>query len=157
MAPTTRPRKTKFTVERANATLPLVRVITRDLVELSREVSDRQQRLDHLTKGREMDSGDLYDDELRHVRRELENDKRRLEEFAAELGQLGVQLKSAVDGVVDFPSTMEGRAICLCWQMGEPEVLYWHEVNAGFAGRQLLVAGSIVGEDDSAGDTKLKA
>ena len=57
-------QKKQFSVEEANAMLPLVGAIARDLVDLSREVAERQERIDHLTTGREMESGDPYEDEL---------------------------------------------------------------------------------------------
>jgi hypothetical protein len=42
------------------------------------------------------------------------------------------------DGLCDFYSVMDGREVFLCWRLGEPEVSYWHELDAGFAGRQPL-------------------
>ena len=33
---------------------------------------------------------------------------------------------------------MDGREVYLCWRLGEPEVLHWHELNAGVAGRKTL-------------------
>ena len=39
-------------------------------------------------------------------------------------------------GLLDFPTTLDGRVVYLCWQRGEPEVSYWHEIDGGFAGRR---------------------
>jgi len=39
---------------------------------------------------------------------------------------------------VDFPCWMDEREVYLCWKLDEPEVSHWHEVDAGFAGRQKL-------------------
>jgi len=39
---------------------------------------------------------------------------------------------------VDFPGQIDGRDVYYCWKLGEPSVLYWHEVDAGFVGRQRL-------------------
>ena len=58
-----------------------------------------------------------------------------------ELQRLGVEPKSATDGLVDFPSIVDGRMVYLCWRLGEPEVLYWHELDAGYRGRQSLAIG----------------
>ncbi len=149
--------KKQFTVEQANAMLPLVRAITRDLVALSRDVRDRQERIDHLTSGREMEAGDPYEDELSQVKMELEKDRRRLREYAAELEQLGVVVRSATEGVVDFPSRLEGRRVSLCWMIGEPEVLHWHEVDGGFDDRQLLAAASMAGEENADNGSELEA
>ena len=39
-------------------------------------------------------------------------------------------------GLLDFPTTLDGRVVYLCWKRGEPKVSHWHEINRGFAGRQ---------------------
>ena len=41
-------------------------------------------------------------------------------------------------GLVDFPTTLDGRWVYLCWQEDEPEVAYWHELSGGYAGRRLI-------------------
>ncbi len=132
-----------FTIEQANATLPLVRAITADLSTLAREVMERRHRLALLTAGRDLKAGDPYVEELAQTEADLEKDTVRLQGYVEELRELGVEAKGAVDGLVDFPSLMDGKIVYLCWRLGEPEVLHWHELEAGFAGRQPLTAGSI--------------
>lgn len=139
---TNQPRRL-FTVEQANAALPLVRAIAADLSQLSREVIDRRERLAHLRGGRELKSYGPYSEELAQVEEELARDGQRLQEYVEELRQLGVEPKNGPEGLVDFPGEMDGRLVWLCWKLGEPEVLYWHELEAGFSGRQPLVAGSV--------------
>jgi hypothetical protein len=142
-----------FTVEEANACLPLVRVIVADLMQLSRELIDRRRRLDQLTAGRELDKGDVYGDELAQVEDELSKDAERLQGFQDEITQLGAEPKDPVEGLVDFPAILERRFVYLCWKYDEPEVLHWHELEAGFAGRQPLTATSIAdGGDTEHGD-----
>ena len=59
--------------------------------------------------------------------------------ITTELHELGVQLKDYSRGLIDFPSMREGRIVLLCWQLGEDEKIeWWHEIEAGFAGRQPL-------------------
>jgi hypothetical protein len=146
-------RPTKlFTIQQANAALPLVRAITGDIVRLSREILERRARLSHLTSGRSGEVRDVYSEELSHVEDELEKENRRLQEYVGELRQLGVELKGAPDGLVDFPAQMDGRIVYLCWKYNEPEVLYWHELEAGFAGRQALTADSGYHPEGSSGD-----
>ncbi len=146
--------KKLFTVEQANAVLPLVRAIVSDLVELSREVLDRKQRLALLTAGRgDKSPSDVYTEELDQIEEELEKDNERLQSYVNELYELGVEPKSGSEGLVDFPSFMDGRIVYLCWRLGEPEVLHWHELDAGFMGRQSLVAGSIASDEvDNGGE-----
>lgn len=128
-----------FSLDEANASLPLVRAIVTDLVRLSRDVAERRQRLALLLDGREPIQGnDPYHEELLHIEKDLEKDRQQLREYANELLQLGVEPKSATQGLVDFPTIMNGRVVYLCWQLGEPEIICWHETNVGFAGRQRL-------------------
>ena len=62
-----------------------------------------------------------------------------LTQSIAELEAMGVQLKDFERGLVDFPSLRDGRVVLLCWQMGEGDELeWWHDVDAGFAGRTPL-------------------
>ena len=141
-----------FTVEQANATLPLVRAICTDLAQLARDVMERRHRLALLTAGRELKTGDPYSDELANMESELERDALRLQGYVEELRELGVEPKGALEGLVDFPAEMDGRVVNLCWRLGEPEVLYWHDLDSGFSGRQPLTAGSVAegfGDDDS--------
>ena len=128
----------QFTVEQANAALPLVRAIVEDVVALSHEIVERRERLALLRGNRSTDARDPYSEELRQVDRDLERDRTRLYEYAGELRDLGVELKDAVAGLVDFPSLVDGRAAYLCWKLGEPEVGHWHEIDAGFSGRRAI-------------------
>ena len=127
-----------FTVEDANSCLPLVRLIASDIVSLSRELIDRRRRLRMIKAGREVDAGDFYGDEVDQIEELLEKDEQRLKEFVDEISALGAEPKGLLEGLVDFPAIMDGRLIYLCWKFDEPKVLYWHELEAGFAGRQPL-------------------
>ncbi|HTQ40718.1 MAG TPA: DUF2203 domain-containing protein, partial [Pirellulales bacterium] len=129
-----------FTVEQANAMLPLVRAIVKDLADLSRDVIDRRERLAHLLAGHNGQSTDVYSEELTQIEEELEKDGRRLREYVEELIKLGLEPKNGQEGLVDFPTLIDGREAYLCWKLDEPEVLYWHDLDAGFAGRQPLTA-----------------
>ncbi|MGQ9576436.1 MAG: DUF2203 domain-containing protein [Thermoguttaceae bacterium] len=130
-----------FTVEQANAALPLVRAIVGDLVRLARDVWERRQRLDWLGTERVERPNDPYYEELLQMEEDLDRDSRQLQEYVGELRQLGVEPKSAMEGLVDFPAVRDGRRVYLCWKLGEPEVLFWHELEAGYRGRQPLAAG----------------
>ncbi len=140
-----------FTVEEANARLPLVRVIVSDLMQLAAELSDRRERLSQLSRKPTGGSSDVYQAEVEQVEQELEKESERLTGYLRELLELGVEPKSAMAGLVDFPAIVDGKLAYLCWKHGEPEVLYWHEIDAGFAGRQSLTADSITGSDHSDG------
>ena len=61
----------------------------------------------------------------------------RLKAIAA-LNGLGISLKGALEGLVDFPSYRNGEAIELCWKLGEEKVEHWHRIGEGYAGRKRI-------------------
>jgi hypothetical protein len=136
-----------FTIEEANKSLPLVKMIVGDIVRQYRVVEDLQQRLSMVSRERRRPSTDFYSEELAQSQAELEAEESKLSTYIEELKRLGVEFKGP-DGLCDFYSIMDGREVFLCWRLGEPEVLYWHDLDAGFAGRQSLagLAGSSSGE-----------
>ena len=75
---------------------------------------------------------------------ELEIRLHRLHELIEELTQIGCELKDCSMGLIDYVGRHQGRDILLCWKLGEDSIRYWHELHAGFAGRQPV---SILEED----------
>jgi hypothetical protein len=130
--------KKRFTPEQANAALPLVKVIVQDISNLARSLRDRQERITRLDGGKRGGLADAYREELQQVQAELERDDERMQEYLRELTELGIELKDPFSGLIDFPAWMNGHEVYLCWRLGEPEVAFWHELDAGFAGRQKL-------------------
>jgi hypothetical protein len=137
--------KKYYTIEEANHALPLVRVIVADIVRQYRDISERKERLDQIqrsrgSKGRP--ANDPYSEEVAQVEQDLEKEIAVLQEYVEELEKLGVEIKDLGRGLVDFRAMMEGREVYLCWLLGEEEITHWHELDAGFSGRQSLLAGS---------------
>jgi hypothetical protein len=62
----------------------------------------------------------------------------RLDELIHSLQATGVVIKDINTGLLDFPAMKEGREVYLCWQHGEGEISFWHEIDAGFAGRRSI-------------------
>ena len=60
------------------------------------------------------------------------------QEILDRIAARGCHLKGLDPGLVDFPHLREGREVYLCWRMGEAQIRYWHEIEAGFDGRQAL-------------------
>jgi hypothetical protein len=66
----------------------------------------------------------------------LESAMTKLEDFVDELTEIGCELKDYQTGLIDFTGRHKGHDVCLCWKLGEEKVGFWHECDAGFAGRQ---------------------
>ena len=122
-----------FSLEEANALLPTVRRIVRDIRRAHADLLTKQEASKLAAEGAEAGGGFMRDG-VRYVRSLV-----RLGEGAGELEALGVQLKDFARGLVDFPSMRDGRVILLCWELGEGDhIEWWHEVEAGYTGRQPL-------------------
>jgi hypothetical protein len=61
-----------------------------------------------------------------------------LQSALRELQEMEIVLRDLDRGLVDFPAVREDREIYLCWEEGEEEIGFWHELDAGHAGRQPL-------------------
>jgi hypothetical protein len=128
--------KTTFTVDAANRTLPLVRRIVEDVVRQHRVWREKILELDLVSSsGR---PGDTVE-RTQKLEREAQQLAREIDSYQRELMELGIQLKDRRLGLVDFPSEVNGQSALLCWRLGETEVQYWHDEEAGYAGRQPLM------------------
>lgn len=126
-----------FTVAQANRTLPLVRRIVLDIVDGHRAWSRAVRAYEGAATWARADSPA---DELGALEAEVRRIATEIDGYLGELRELGVEFKGFDLGLVDFPGERDGRPICLCWKLGEDEVLYWHETSDGFAGRQPIEA-----------------
>ena len=63
---------------------------------------------------------------------------RESEQVLRAIHNLDCVVKNVDQGLVDFPALRDGQEVYLCWYMSEPEVGWWHELDAGFSGRQPL-------------------
>ena len=122
-----------FTIQEANALLPNVKTIVANIQRAHRNVAQYRDEVKDASEAAEKGGGGISTG-LAYARALTE-----LTTQIAELEALGVQLKDFERGLVDFPSLRDGRVVLLCWQMGEGDELeWWHDVDAGFAGRTPL-------------------
>jgi hypothetical protein len=104
-------------------------------------VANGQRALERLRAG----NGDIRsaDGQLRaDVARERDAIRAALARMEAAVRQIdawGVTLRDIGAGLVDFPALASGRPIWLCWKLGEGDIAWWHELDAGIAGRRALI------------------
>ena len=118
--------KKYFTVDEANRSLTYVSRIVDDIRECYHRAVEIRQQAEQTSP----------DDIPEPQRSEYERIIDRLNDLIDELQQAGVELKDIEMGLLDFPAIHDGREIYLCWHLGEEKVRAWHEIDAGFAGRQ---------------------
>jgi hypothetical protein len=122
-----------FTVEEANDLLPRIRPKLEKIKFRYEKIASYREPVKAAAKAAESGGGGMKN-ASHYVKSLYEVGK-----LTTELHNLGIELKDYSRGLIDFPSLKDGRVILLCWQLGEDEKIeWWHEIEAGFAGRQPL-------------------
>ena len=121
-----------FTLDEANLMLPEMRAKLLRLKSLYSRIGEMRESAKAAASSSEfgggMEGGSAYVRSLYKVGK-----------ITTEIHEAGVQLKDHERGLIDFPSMRSGRVVLLCWHLGEgDEIEFWHDVDAGFAGRQPL-------------------
>lgn len=122
-----------FSLEEANRMLPLVRRIAEDIAAQWAELEPL------IARWQVLDAEDRHDPERQAMRDDLDARAGSIEALVAELQALGCHFKGFDEALVDWYSLYAGRPVFLCWKLGEPEIAWWHQVDAGFAGRQPIL------------------
>jgi hypothetical protein len=123
-----------FTVREAEATLPLVRRVVNDLLSAYPRWREYVAKYEVLTGPLRSDDGEP--EELRQVREAVTREAERINGYMLELERVGCVFKGFDAGLVDFYALKDDRLVFLCWKLDEEHITHWHEVDAGFAGRQ---------------------
>lgn len=112
-----------YTVEEANAQLGRLNELFQQVLQLRAQIKTISTRIDRKNAG---------DRDLALLNGLVEA----AGEVVQKISSTGCVIKDLAQGLVDWPALHEGREVWLCWRYGEPEVSYWHDLHAGFAGRR---------------------
>lgn len=128
-----------FTLTEAQTLLPVVEALLRKAQAAGQRTTDLDQEMQELSQ-RIFLQGGMNVDMIAVARRRAEREKAAQEtkDTLAEIDAIGVQVKDLDQGLLDFPSVLDGRSILLCWKLGEKQIAYWHSPEDGFAGRKPL-------------------
>jgi len=119
-----------FSVEQANAALETVKPLVqrlRDAKDLLTDSEAHELLSDAAPGNGGGEAGRQVGESFLEVRRLL-----------LTLEQAGIVIRDIDRGLIDFPALREGREVFLCWELGEDDVAFWHEVDEGYGGRQEL-------------------
>ncbi len=130
-----RQRRRYFTVEEARALVPRLRGL---LIALQTEKRELDRLLDEVRRMAPLAFLNGSAHRVQQHEKQIEKLARSIREKVRTLHEMGVEVKDLDMGLVDFPSLRDGREVYLCWKVDEPTVAFWHELDAGFRGRQPL-------------------
>ena len=120
-----------FTVEEANALLPTLQEILADLATHRDALREKAPHMEPILRAAISNGGG-------RVGSEYGLEAYKLYLAVERIRELGVVLKDLDMGLLDFPHERGGRVVFLCWHPPEESVTYWHDLDAGYAGRQPL-------------------
>ena len=120
-----------FTLSEARSLVPKLRKLLWRMTVERDKLAEMRVEIDRARENAEMGGGSIYGpDYLKHLVT--------FSEAVQEIQLMGVHIKDFRTGLVDFPYDRDGRIVYLCWKLDEDEIGWWHETDAGFAGRQPL-------------------
>ena len=124
-----------YSIDQADARLrelaPLLGKLRADRTEVAAARGD-------LERFRTTNGNAEHADELKAREEHIRGLVYRMERYVSQLVAWDITLRDIETGLVDFPALVNGRQVCLCWRLGEAQVGFWHELDAGFAGRRPL-------------------
>ncbi len=126
-----------FTVAEANALIPRIEELFARLRRIREESRPSQEELTRIDQGKRSNGVD-HTEEVRALRGRLDAVIEEMNSILRQIADLGCEIKDVEQGLVDFPCQRGERIVYLCWKSGEDRIGFWHEISAGFAGRQPL-------------------
>lgn len=130
-----------FTLGEAQTLLPVLEALLKRAQTAATRAAEIELEMQSLTQ-RIFLSGGMHVDVATTARRRAEREKavQDAKDTLAEMDAIGVQLKDLDQGLLDFPCSIDGKTVLLCWKLGEKEIGFWHSPEDGFAGRKPLDA-----------------
>jgi hypothetical protein len=119
-----------YTRDEARALLPQIRLWLKRLAQLHIELEKAESRLASLRSHGNDLGGSTVNGWVRTIAD--------MEEVLVEFQRRQIQLKDVDRGLIDFPAIIGGKEVFLCWEQDEEDVEFWHELDAGYAGRERL-------------------
>lgn len=124
----------RYTLEEANALLPLIRLELKQLQEMADELEEQYiayRKLKTAVQGKQSAEDPLFELESKLDFLQIE-----LNQYVENFTRKGILLKSIEPGLIDFPAVVEGEEVLLCWKEGEASITHYHGWNDGFIGRK---------------------
>lgn len=118
-----------FSLDEANAALEVIRPLIQEILRIRDEILARQPEVWPAVERSAGNGGNA-------TLSKLAVDFEKLDTLVHRVLDTGVQVKDINTGLLDFPAWREDHEVYLCWKYGEEKIGFWHEIDAGFAGRR---------------------
>lgn len=118
-----------FTLQEANEALKIIRPLMEEVQAIRKTILASQPEA---WPAIEKSAGNGGNRALSRMVQDFE----KLDSLIHQIQDAGAQIKDINTGLLDFSALRNGREVFLCWQYGEEDIAFWHEVDAGYAGRQ---------------------
>ena len=118
-----------FSLEEANAAVEIIRPLMQEILSIRDRILARQPEI---WPAMERSAGNGGNATLSKLAAEFG----RLDDLLHEVLATGAQVKDINTGLLDFSAWRQDHEVYLCWKFGEEKIEFWHEIDAGFAGRQ---------------------
>jgi hypothetical protein len=122
-----------FTLQEANNALTIIRPLMDEIQAIRQEILARQPEVWPVV---ERSAGNGGSQAASQMVREFE----RLDALVHQVQATGALFKDINLGLLDFSALKDGREVYLCWKYGEEDIAFWHEIEAGYAGRQPIAS-----------------
>jgi hypothetical protein len=122
--------QTHYTREEVRALLPQLREWLAAAAQLRAELDKFERRLGGMMAAGCDLGGELVNTWVKTLAR--------LDEILAEFQRREIQVKDIDRGLLDFPALLGEKEVFLCWEQDEEDVEFWHDLDAGYAGREHL-------------------
>jgi hypothetical protein len=127
-----------FTLEEANAAHSELRPIVERMVQHRRDLTAAQARQSELVTRIAGNGGDMVPSDLHDLAETIQREADAISDCAEQINQVGAQVKSLEEGLLDFPAKRGEEDVLLCWKLGEDEIRFWHGTDEGFSARKRL-------------------
>ena len=119
-----------YTRAQARELLPQITAWLRELQDLNESISKREKRMEGAVNSGADTGGETVNSWIK----ELADFQEVMHEFQTRR----IQVKDLDRGLIDFPAIIGGKEVFLCWELGEEDIEYWHDLDVGYIGRELL-------------------
>lgn len=122
-----------FTLQQAQKILVEIRPLVDEIQAIRQEILSRKPEVWQVV---ERAAGNGGSQAASKLVREFE----RLDALVHQVQDMGALFKDINMGLLDFPALRNGREVYLCWKHGEKDIEFWHEIEAGYAGRRPIAS-----------------